>query len=95
MTDTIANEQDVHESVTGAAQLPKSVTVTKLLRRTKGATVPELQEATDWQPHSVRAFLSGMRKKGSVLTKAQRKSGETAYRLTSNSVVAPVSYDPA
>jgi hypothetical protein len=53
----------------------------KLLQRSKGATLVELQEATAWQVHSVRAFLSGMRKKGDALTKEQRKSGETAYRL--------------
>ena len=60
---------------------PKSVLVTKLLRRGKGATLAELQDATAWQPHSVRAFLSGLRKKGEVLVKEQRKSGDTAYRL--------------
>ena len=62
---------------------PKSVLVTKLLRRGKGATLAELQDATAWQPHSVRAFLSGLRKKGEVLVKEQRKSGDTAYRITS------------
>jgi hypothetical protein len=62
---------------------PKSLLVTKLLRRGKGATIPELQEVTGWQPHSVRAFLSGLRKKGQVLVKEQRKSGDTAYLITS------------
>ena len=61
---------------------PKSVLVTKLLRRGKGATLAELQDATAWQPHSVRAFLAGLRKKGEVLVKEQRKSGDTAYRMT-------------
>ena len=63
-----------------AAQ-PKSVLVTKLLSRGKGATLAELQDATTWQPHSVRALLSGLRKKGEVLVKEQRKSGDTAYRI--------------
>ena len=67
---------------------PKSVIVTKLLRRAKGVTVAELQDATAWQPHSVRAFLSGLRKKGEVLVKEQRKSGDTAYRITSGKAVA-------
>lgn len=39
----------------------KSNLVVKLLRRAKGATLAELQEVTAWQPHSVRAFLSGLR----------------------------------
>lgn len=64
-----------------AKSTPKSALVKKLLQRGKGATLAELQEATTWQAHSVRAFLSGMRKKGDALAKEQRKSGETAYRL--------------
>ena len=59
----------------------KASTVTRLLTRTKGATVEEMMEATAWQPHSVRAFLSGLRKKGNALFKEQRKSGEQAYRM--------------
>ena len=65
----------------GSTAQPKSVLVVKLLRRGKGATLAELQDATAWQAHSVRAFLSGLRKKGQVLVKEQRKSGDTAYRL--------------
>lgn len=78
-------------------QQPKSILVTRLLRRSKGATVTEIQTATTWQPHSVRAFLSGLRKKGGTLTKEQRKSGETAYRLTSENTTArlDVSNEPA
>ena len=67
---------------TGRTAPPKSQLVKKLLRRGKGATIAELQEATAWQPHSVRALLSGLRKKGEVLGKKQRKSGETAYRVS-------------
>jgi hypothetical protein len=74
-----------------AARAPatsKSDCVTKLLRRGKGATIAELQEATAWQPHSVRAFLSGLRKKGMEVSKEQRRSGETAYRLASKPTAA-------
>lgn len=59
----------------------KSATVIKLLLRARGATPMELIAATDWQPHSVRAFLSGLRKKGRVLAREPRKGGEAAYRI--------------
>jgi transcription initiation factor IIE alpha subunit len=59
----------------------KATIVTKLLTRTKGATLDEMINATGWQPHSVRAFLSGLRKKGHALVKEQRRSGEQAYRM--------------
>lgn len=67
---------------------PKSARVVKLLQRGKGATLLELQEETEWQPQSVRAFLSGLRKKGTVLLKEQRKSGDTAYRLVIGKIAA-------
>jgi hypothetical protein len=66
----------------------KSELVKKLLWRGKGATLTELQYATDWQPPSVRAFLSGLRKKGKVLVKEERKYGETGYRIAGGKVAA-------
>jgi hypothetical protein len=41
----------------------KSDRILKLLRRKKGASIGDLQEATGWQAHSVRGFLSGTVKK--------------------------------
>ena len=61
--------------------ITKSGTVIKLLLRSRGATPLELIAATDWQPHTIRAFLSGLRKKGRVLVREARKSGDAAYRI--------------
>ena len=63
------------------ATLSKSATVIKLLSRAKGASLAEVTAVTSWQPHSVRAFLSGLRKKGKLLTREQRKNGEHAYQI--------------
>lgn len=52
-----------------------------LLRRTKGATVPDLQKATGWQPHSVRAALTGLRKKGHEILRTKIDGGATQYRI--------------
>jgi threonine dehydrogenase-like Zn-dependent dehydrogenase len=59
----------------------KSAVVAKLLARPKGATVDEVITATGWQPHSVRAFLSGLRKRGQALIREERKDGRNAYRV--------------
>ena len=65
-----------------AAKAPtKSDTVIKLLLRAKGATPMELIAATDWRPHSLRAFLSGLRKKGRDVVREERKGGGYAYRI--------------
>ena len=59
----------------------KAALVLKLLGRAKGATIAEIEEPTGWQPHSTRAHLSGLRKKGRSVVREQRKTGETAYRI--------------
>jgi hypothetical protein len=58
----------------------------KLLARPKGATYAELIAMSGWQAHSVRAFLSGLRKKDCQLDRAVRKTGEGAYFLAQYSV---------
>ncbi|WP_425908139.1 DUF3489 domain-containing protein [Nitrobacter sp. TKz-YC02] len=53
-----------------------------LLQRPKGATLPEITEATGWQPHSVRGFLSGVVKKKLKLKVESRKDGrDRTYRI--------------
>lgn len=59
----------------------KASLVTKILSRERGATLIEMSKATGWQPHSCRAFLTGLRKKGTIL-KEQRNDGQLAYRIT-------------
>ena len=58
----------------------KTAMVTRILSRDKGATVLEMSKATGWQPHSCRAFLTGLRKKFTVV-KEQRGDGKLAYRV--------------
>ena len=65
---------------TQAKAATKAAMVTRILLREKGATVLEMSKSTGWQPHSCRAFLTGLRKKFTVL-KEQRGDGKLAYRL--------------
>ena len=60
----------------------KSEAVLKILSRARGATLEEVSDATGWQPHSARAFFSGLRKRGLVLVREERKNGDNAYRIT-------------
>lgn len=59
----------------------KATAVQKLLARAKGATLTELTEATGWQPHSARAFLTGLRKKGTVIVRESRTNSDSCWRI--------------
>ena len=90
MTDALTASEALNSKRTktkATSQVNKSSNVTKLLARSRGATVADLTDATGWQPHSIRALLSGLRKKGIVLIRDIRKSGESCYRI---SVTQPV-----
>jgi Protein of unknown function (DUF3489) len=55
-----------------------------LLGRPEGATIEELQAATDWQQHSVRGFLAGAVKKklGFTLLSEKPDAGPRRYRIS-------------
>jgi hypothetical protein len=52
-----------------------------LLQRPEGATLGELISATGWLPHTTRAALTGLRKKGHVVAKDKR-DGVTCYKVS-------------
>ena len=56
--------------------------VLALLGRAEGATLAELVLDTGWLPHTTRAALTGLRKKGHVLERGSR-DGTTCYRIVS------------
>lgn len=58
----------------------KPDTILKLLQRAKGASMPALQKATGWQPHSIRAALTGLRKKGHAIKHSKDAKGVTIYQ---------------
>jgi hypothetical protein len=59
----------------------KQATMLKLLRRTRSASMADLMTATGWQAHSVRAALSGLRKRDIAILR-KRKDGVTRYRIS-------------
>lgn len=50
----------------------KAGEVLSLLQRPGGAVLDDLIAATGWQPHTVRAALTGLRKKGLKIERAKR-----------------------
>ena len=60
----------------------KSAAVIALLSREDGATLDEMIAATGWLPHTTRAALTGLKKKGHVIVRGKR--GE----VTCNRIIA-------
>ena len=46
----------------------KRAQLSKMVGRKSGATIETLQEQLDWQPHTIRAEISRLRKTGLVVT---------------------------
>ena len=51
-----------------------------LLSRPDGAVMSEMTNATGWQPHSVRAAITGLRKRGIAVVCGKSGAGATVYR---------------
>ncbi len=71
-------------TITEQPKLPrptKAAVVSKLLSRPRGASLGDITAATGWQAHSIRAFLTGLRKKGIAIEREQRRDGATGYRI--------------
>ena len=51
------------------------------LSRPRGATIGQLQKALGWQPHTIRAAISRLRKSGADVT-LDRGGRTPTYRIT-------------
>jgi hypothetical protein len=67
----------------GPREGSKTETILGLLRRAKGATPAEIMEATSWQRHSVRGFISGTlgKKMGLAVKSEKREDGARVYSI--------------
>jgi len=67
------------------ARRTKADTILDLLQRPTGASIAELTKATGWQPHSVRAALTGLRKKEREVVRTKDNQGVTRYYIAAES----------
>jgi hypothetical protein len=67
----------------GVRQGTKTETILGLLRRAKGAGLAEIMEATSWQAHSCRGFISGTlgKKMGLTVKSEKREDGTRVYSI--------------
>ena len=59
----------------------KLARVIDLLQRSDGPTILQLTEATGWLPHTTRAALTGLRKRGYAVVRERVDGGDSIYRI--------------
>jgi hypothetical protein len=59
----------------------KLALVIELLQRADGATLVDLTQATGWLPHTTRAALTGLRKRGYAVIRERIGAGDSVYRI--------------
>lgn len=83
MTRKMAREPNTEVvSTAEASPIKKIHLVIGLLRREGGASLDEMVQATGWLPHTTRAALTGLKKKGHTIGKAKTE-GVTRYFIAS------------
>ena len=60
----------------------KLALVIEHLQRADGATVIDLTQATGWLPHTTRAALTGLRKRGYAVIRERIGAGDSVYRIS-------------
>lgn len=77
---TKTKKLDVSETTTA---LSKPQQILDLLNRDRGTTLVELATLANWLPHSTRAYLTGLRKKGHVID-SDKMDGVRRYRISTS-----------
>lgn len=60
----------------------KGALVVSMLARPSGASIDDLMTATGWLPHTTRAALTGLRKRGFIIDRSSSEEGGSVYRIT-------------
>jgi hypothetical protein len=72
----------------------KLAAVIALLRRSEGATIDVLTKATGWLPHTTRAAITGVRKRGYSVVLDRGAEGASVYRLSDPQESEAATSDP-
>ena len=65
-----------------ADRVNKKAEVIAMMKRAKGATLGEIMEATGWQAHTVRGFVSILGSKGGEkIESSKNAAGERTYKI--------------
>jgi len=66
----------------------KQALIIDMLSKEPGVTIDALIKATGWLPHTTRAALTGLRKRGFAVERIPREPGASLYRIANRSCQA-------
>ena len=79
---TVSTDHDVLDAIRARKRgSNNSELLIARLSASDGVTIADLCQATGWQPHSCRAFFTGLRKSGRPVERSKRPDGSTVYKL--------------
>jgi len=70
-----------HAEPRGQRSQSKQSILVERLGQPEGAGIDELTQALGWLPHTVRAALTGLRRKGHSITRAKTEERGSVYRI--------------
>lgn len=79
-SETDKAPQSSDDSASKPVRRTKQALLVELISREGGATLEELTSATGWLPHTTRAAITGLRKRGQHVER-QRVDGISRYML--------------
>ena len=84
--DSLDSSEIAHHAAEAGKAAPrkgsKLASVMALLCRPEGATIGVLTKATGWLPHTTRAAITGVRKRGYSVVLDRRGEGASVYRIS-------------
>jgi len=78
MTNTSQNT-----AIKQPAKGTRAAQLVAMLSRKQGATLADIVKATAWKPHTARAALTGLKKRGFQITSEKPEGGVRTYRVIS------------
>ncbi len=78
---TAGRGKSAHQTNTPVRAGTKQAKLIDMPKRPDGASIAQMGARTGWQPHSVRAGLTGLRKRGVAITRKTNDAGTTVYRI--------------
>lgn len=76
----MAREPNADAAAIDPKRTTKSDLIIEMLSKAEGATLDELVAATSWLPHTTRAALTGLKKKGHTVI-SEKHVGVRRYRV--------------